>query len=96
MNYSELSDFEINALVEKYDKPKSPKNYCGLAEHAWPIIADNKINILFDWNTRGIVGATGAWPMQEYEDANPLRAAMVVYLMMQEQQHDQTSTTTNF
>lgn len=122
MNYSELSDFEINQRVavalgakehfryemgerstvfyelngEPIDVRKGFKGVmnclfdpCNDPKSAWPIIAANKINILFDWNTAGIAGAIGSWPGQEYEDANPLRAAMIVYLMMQEQQHEQ-------
>lgn len=111
MNYSELSDFEINQRVAILEEPELKnwscydisgracfvinENSLARAQHGYsftsdwadagPIIAANKINILFDWNIAGIAGAVGAWPGQEYEDANPLRAAMIVYLMMQEQ-----------
>lgn len=62
-------------------------------EQAWPIIVQFGIGV-----RRKLSGKWEA--LQDYDiengiiksrletDANPLRAAMVVYLMMQEQQHD--------
>lgn len=103
MNYSELSDFEINAMVEAYDKPSSPKNYCGLVEHAWPIITANKINIEWGENAAtDLIGRVSAncWHIGDKvlafdvdtNEHSPLRAAMVVYLMMQEQQYNAGAT----
>lgn len=59
------------------------KNYCNNPSDAWPIITENRIAIspycdqgwFADHDSSVIV-----------DDANPLRAAMLVYLMMQE--HD--------
>lgn len=53
---------------------------CSDPSDAWPVIVDNKINIDFQ---------DGSWPRAEYceylhTDKNPLRAAMIVFLMMQE------------
>ncbi|MGL5386670.1 MAG: phage protein NinX family protein [Serratia sp. (in: enterobacteria)] len=91
MNYSDLSDFDINmrvadAIEKQTGREIGPAlpDYCNLSSNAWPIIAANKINIIWRGETCG--ARTVHTPV--IEDANPLRAAMVVYLMMQEQQHD--------
>lgn len=68
-------------------------------EQAWPIIAANKINIEWGENTAtDLMGRVSANCCHlgdkvlafdvDTEDHSPFRAAMVVYLMMQEQQHD--------
>jgi hypothetical protein len=54
------------------------KDYCDNPADAWPIIVENKINIDFQY---------GVLPIAEYDeyiytDENPLRAAMIVFLMM--------------
>jgi hypothetical protein len=51
---------------------------------AWPIIVENEIGINF-------VGAIHCWISEsglsnQFAHANPLRAAMIVYLMMKESQ----------
>lgn len=114
MDYSQLSDFEINAMVHFGDKPQFKiengyasflngdgvktgfgqfyyKNnfpdYCSSAADAWPIISDNKINMEWhewkggDFRPYALNSAT----MKSAYDSNPLRAAMIVFLMMQEQ-----------
>ncbi|EOW6646169.1 phage protein NinX family protein [Cronobacter muytjensii] len=118
MDYSKLSDQEINGLVmdELSDGNQAHRNGfgsfiellhqvnsvefgehierdevyarfdpCNNAADAWPIIAYNGINILWDWNDDGLHGAS-ANPIWEYEHENVLRAAMIVFLMMQENQ----------
>lgn len=92
MNYSELSDLDINmrvadAIEKQIGKEIGPAlpNYCNLSCHAWPIISANKISII--WRGESWGARTVHTPI--IEDSNPLRAAMVVYLMMQEQQHEQ-------
>ncbi len=64
---------------------------CNNPANAWPIITENKIGIWthpsFDplWTARyNIVGKKGKITFDVYHDKNPLRAAMIVYLMMQE------------
>jgi hypothetical protein len=111
MNYSELSDFEINQRVAKltgnygscepafnavYRSSGTQYNPINRPEQAWPIIAANKISIAWDepeseWCAfDSFLFGVGTWDMSKepeiyYHHANPLRAAMVVYLMMQEQ-----------
>lgn len=68
-------------------------DYCNNPSDACPIIHDNKICIIFD-SGRGIDGESmacdGFWIPGEFawnvdcRDANPLRAAMIVYLMMKD------------
>lgn len=56
-------------------------DYCNKPEDAWPVIYDNRISI---------VNPGGEWSVfkWDFEDgargSNPLRAAMVVFLQMQE------------
>lgn len=103
MDYSALSDQEINLAVAKalgrtmeptlrehsqavYESHGggwgSMHDFCNTSSDAWPIIADNEINILWNWNEEGLHGAT-ALPLYEYEHENALRAAMIVFLMIQ-------------
>ncbi len=56
---------------------------CNNAADAWPIMAEHEINVLWNWNEEGLHGAT-ARPLHEYEHKNALRAAMIVYLQLQE------------
>jgi len=92
MDYSKLSDFEINevvsmALLSQSKNPESKYvaigNYCNSWADAGPIIVANRITLM--------PASTGdKWMAQAFEYAiadvsiNPLRAAMIVYLMMQE------------
>ena len=105
MNYSELSDFEINKRVgmitlsfteislNQYrdrdffeycnDSGWQEFDPCSNPADAWPIIVENEISLLFNWNESGIHGATSS-PTSEHENTNILRAAMIVFLMMRE------------
>ena len=115
MDYSKLSDFEINSAVHNalmkepykieflgndrirwvrgstdvttekvaYSK-KSLKDYCNNPADAWTIIYQNGISI-------GIYGH-GEWGAAtinhcHIDGTNPLRAAMIVFLKMQESQN---------
>lgn len=111
MDYSKMSDQEINMAVAEILFPDRPViesksrppcacitghepskwvDYCNNAADAWPIIVENRISIMIDdtyteWSTALV---------QDYCDhsafshstlhANPLRSAMITYLMMQE------------
>ena len=62
-------------------------DYCNNAADAWPIITANHIGIMPFKS-----GEAKAWPLSvgllsgsDVKDANPLRAAMIVYLQMMEQ-----------
>ena len=48
---------------------------------AWPIIVENEIAIISSWNEEGVWGATVA-PWNSCEHTNPLRAAMIVFLQL--------------
>lgn len=113
MDYSKLSDFEINKLVgdvvfkglwscrpgtagNKSDSwyygnadaslnPLSPlPDYCNDAAAAWPIIVENRISIINleadEWGARGVAYCRSKRAIHQ----NSLRAAMMVYLQMQE------------
>ena len=60
------------------------KDYCNNPSDAWPIIVDNKI-----WIQPDMIG-DGFWHCMDCnddihaKDKNPLRAAMIVYLMMKD------------
>lgn len=126
IDYSKLSDFEINGLIAKrtqkvgdftqargftfiheYGNPVADfgalclgwKEFdpCNNPADAWPIIVGNKVSIVSLDNkwlaapTETVIdGITGDSDVCFYAssdavfDANPLRAAMIVFLMMQE------------
>ncbi|WP_334354351.1 phage protein NinX family protein [Enterobacter hormaechei] len=104
MDYSQLSDFEINQRVSnaipgrfifypdyvwdsEWEKTFDP---CNKAADALPIITDNKISIyaMSEADARGKWGAEAFYPNGAYHfNDNPLRAAMIVFLMMQENQN---------
>ena len=122
MDYSQLSDFEINKLVayalgnadvgrpfdeisgtacrftvfknsglnregEIVMRPMTvTKDFCNNPADAWPIIESNRISIRNryegDWK------AENEWGESRFHVAcNPLRAAMIVFLMMQDASH---------
>ncbi|EPG9672813.1 phage protein NinX family protein [Citrobacter freundii] len=99
MDYSELSDFEINKLVDiAFHGETTPMrtqsldfgvtNYCLNADQAWPIIINSLIALkpvpLYVGGHRWFAtNGEGDFSIK-YADENPLRAAMIVYLMMQE------------
>ena len=69
-------------------------DYCNNPSDVWPIIIKNKISIMNDgdlWEASidfdGDLEKHGTDEVltKHYEHANPLRAAMIVYLMMQEE-----------
>lgn len=115
MDYSQLSDYEINRLVARAidglhgddrtavdcylaanigSAVKTPDgdigwltmDFCNNPSDAWPIIADNKIGI-------NPATASDKWAAHycnwdiAVADENPLRAAMIVFLMMQDAKH---------
>jgi hypothetical protein len=109
MDYSKLSDFEINELVAKVAGVShetypdfSPEPYvwnedakaefdpCNNPADAWPIIADKKICLAFDvfaepQDGGGWVASPAyGWESERVRHDNPLRAAMILFLKMQE------------
>ena len=89
--YAEMSDTDINKLVAKKQHGYSMFrfDYCNDPAGAWPIILEYKIGI----DTSGIKGDEDKvwWAELIFdvygdnhyaEDNNPLRAAMIVYLML--------------
>lgn len=102
MDYSQLSDFEINKRVAKsiysvsFVEPLSRTvsvsggkrlfDPCNNPADAWPIIEGNRISIRNcyegDWK------AENEWGESRFHvSCNPLRAAMIVFLMMQDAKH---------
>ncbi|EKU4731056.1 phage protein NinX family protein [Citrobacter sp. Cf084] len=125
MDYSKLSDFEINNLVAISLGAKVTDSYrvgeeretvyyalgsdefairrgfgninddfdpCQKPNDAWPIIADKRISIMFDSTMPEYESEYHEWcdamsACQKFgiqHQSNPLRAAMIVFLMMQE------------
>ncbi|EKY2102273.1 phage protein NinX family protein [Cronobacter sakazakii] len=119
MEYSKLSDFEINLKVAhiilgsgNYDwSPEKKEVYlagidggvflpngyfdpCNNPADAWPIIASNQISLMYEevmgkWCAGKPYWVDGCeWQLDiDVMDANPLRSAMIFFLMMQEGQH---------
>lgn len=110
MDYSKLSDFEINCSIAEMTghKPLSEEQgYAGLQKgnitaaivrgpskiggfdpcndpaDAWPIILSSRIGVVPGTATDKWAAHHGDWDVC-IADENPLRAAMIVFLMMQE------------
>lgn len=119
MDYSQLSDFEINSAVhnaklkEPYalvfmgddriawtkengdqiitEKVPYTKNgvhdYCNNPADAWPIIVENKIGLtppMHDENWEAMTFDKFGYVNKNEYNANPLRAAMIVFLLIKE------------
>ncbi len=117
MDYSQLSDFEINLKVahivlgkNNYDWDPEKKGVylagidggeflpcgyfdpCNMAADAYPIIVENRIGIIPApenglWKAAHRKVGSDSTPYHMTQDENPLRAAMIVFLMMQENQN---------
>lgn len=99
-DYSKMSDFEINSAVSMamLTESKNPSSkyvvvndYCNNPADAWPIILENRISIMQE--IKCDCAAFGGFSMHHSGqadwdvcacDKNPLRAAMIVFLMMRE------------
>lgn len=108
MDYSKMSDQEINMAVAESFHPESmviesksrppiafvtghlPRlwvDYCNNPADAWPIIMERKLTIKPDIYIGGWVAMESKHDETEAiysAGENPLRAAMIVFLMMQE------------
>ncbi|EGT5187186.1 DUF2591 domain-containing protein [Cronobacter sakazakii] len=118
MDYSQLSDFEINGMVASLTQ--SPGDHtqtsnetfiheyadigeikslcigwkkfdpCNNPADAWPIIQENRISLVIDdttneWSSALVNDFSEDSAFQHSNaDKNPLRAAMITFLMMQE------------
>lgn len=110
MDYSQLSDFEINKRVAQlhggfaltlavHDEPPSGKSFdpgrfdpCHNPADAWPIITENRIGIIpapdaGKWKSAHREVGEDDTPYHFTRSDNPLRAAMIVFLMMQDDKH---------
>lgn len=103
-DYSKMSDFEINKCVAKiyggfaltlavHNEPPSGKSFdpgrfdpCNNPADAWPIIVEERIRLNPILYTKWI--AEDYLEDFSFTDINPLRAAMIVFLMMQESKND--------
>ncbi|MBH3127106.1 DUF2591 family protein [Serratia marcescens] len=91
-DYSKMSDLDINVLVgeiqgfaNKIAALNGMRDYCNNPADAWPIIAENKINIDFRDSLKAgpmarLCRDNGIYAV----DKNPLRAAMIVFLMLKD------------
>ncbi len=102
--YTELSDFEINKkvaitfhkdsdFIEQYDNKTiyvdgNMFDPCNNPTDAMPIVFENGISLISDWNEVGVWGATNQ-PWYSSENKNPLRAAMEVFLMMKDAENEE-------
>ena len=101
-NYNELSDFEINkrvAVAHGIDcsginsesmmwQYNLPKDYCNNPADAWPIIVSNKMSICYHEEHEKWFADTDTDDSPMAINNNPLRAAMIVFLMMNEKDGD--------
>ncbi|EOL8936982.1 phage protein NinX family protein [Cronobacter dublinensis] len=105
MDYSKLSDFEVNCKVAFHIGLKTVERAeggefqpCNNPADAWPIMTENKISVMWmtaekqwcAWANGNLEKGCWEWsycPDEYHHDDNALRAAMIVFLMMQESQH---------
>lgn len=94
MDYAHLSDDEINNMVGRVVSQRFRTDYCNNPADAWPIIASNQISLMYEeamgkWCAGKPYWVDGCeWQLDiDVMDANPLRSAMIFFLMMQEGQH---------
>ena len=100
MDYSQLSDFEINKRVFEVLKASEwYKNrdigtfdYCKNPADAWPIITENRIGIIpapdaGKWKAAHREVGEDDTPHHFTQSDKPLRAAMIVFLQMQDANH---------
>ncbi|HEJ0334097.1 TPA: DUF2591 family protein [Klebsiella aerogenes] len=90
MDYSKLSDIEIDTMVSKICSPEFHRNYCRNPADAWPIISGHHISIMYvealsKWCAGSPYWVDGCeWQLDiDVVNENPLRAAMILFLMIQ-------------
>ena len=95
-DYASMSNFEINSAVSMalLDKSANPSaryvaigDYCNNPADAWPVIIDSMISIRPVGNDGQLWEASGMDGMKADYDKNPLRSAMIVFLMMKESEN---------
>lgn len=69
------------------DMDATPFDPCNNPADAMPIVFENGISLISDWNEIGVWGATYQ-PWYTSENKNPLRAAMEVFLMMKDAENE--------
>ena len=102
-DYASMSDQHINRLVAAASGMGNVAYYmddivvlrdnrwvcfypCNNPADAWPVIVENKLSIYPSAERWGVEGFNADDPF--YFDENPLRAAMIVFLMMKERKND--------
>lgn len=73
----------VHHAVEMNGWRTSLCDYCNRPFDAWPIIMENKIG--FKWANGSCTASSVKCGYHESTSDNPLRAAMIVFLMMNEQ-----------
>ncbi|HHV7361115.1 TPA: phage protein NinX family protein [Morganella morganii] len=73
--------YDRTEIVLFDDIDATPFDPCNNPADAMPIIIENGISLISDWNEIGVWGATYQ-PWWTSENKNPYRAAMEVFLMM--------------
>ena len=98
MKYENMSDFEINCRVHAEVMQISglnsfkAKDYCNNPSDAWPIIGENNITIINDHPSMRLAVNDAAGYYYGFSgiiassDENGFRAAMIVFLKMQEKE----------
>lgn len=96
-DYSKMSDFEINKAVatalgmdvsgateENNIMYGYVDDYCNNPSDAWPIMEECKIGLAFvngEWRASSVKAG-----YHEYSDKRALKSAMIVYLMMKDEE----------
>lgn len=91
MDYSNLSDIEIDTMVSKICSPEFHRNYCNNPADAWMVIESNLLRMT-PVVLRGVVNWVASRDIHAHYDTNPLRAAMIVFLKIQGSANVQDNT----
>ncbi|TKU04060.1 DUF2591 domain-containing protein [Citrobacter sp. wls830] len=98
MDYSKLSDIEIDTMVSKICSPDFHRNYCNNPADAWLIIQSNGISLVKYEHGMWLASSDAywvdgvEWQIDGEAHSRPLRAAMIVFLKMQESANVQDNT----
>ena len=101
-DYANMSDFEITQMVSAYlwgsvcavdgvvlhGEMDGAFDPCNNPADAWPIITGSMISIRPVGNDGKLWEASGIDGMKADYDKNPLRSAMIVFLVMKESEND--------
>lgn len=89
MNYQTATDEEINLAVHRsrglrVTAPIGSVDYCNNPADMMPVVFENRISLTFETYTNEWWAMTNDFSGPRFKHTNPLRAAAIVYLMLED------------